>query len=61
MKISSCMTFAGDRNPFSWMVTLRYRGLTVTRGMESTEVILLNGKLVKVPDIQPCEVSIWAL
>ena len=40
------------------MVTLRYRGLMVTRGMESTEVILPNGKSVKGTDIQPCEVSI---
>ena len=46
------------RNPFPWPVTLRYRGLTVVRGMDSTEVILPNGKSVTVTDPRPCEVSI---
>jgi hypothetical protein len=46
------------RNPFPWPVTLRYRGLTVVRGMDSTEVTLPNGKSVTVTDPHPCEVSL---
>ncbi len=45
------------RNPFPWSVTLRYRGLTVTRGMESTEIRFASGKSVTVTDQAPCIVS----
>lgn len=38
------------KNPFPWPVTLRYRGLTVTRGTQSTEVTFANGKSVTVTD-----------
>lgn len=45
------------RNPFPWPVTIRYRGLTVKRGADSTEVVFPNGKSVTVTDPRPCEVS----
>ncbi|MEW6239207.1 MAG: hypothetical protein AB1564_00165 [Chloroflexota bacterium] len=46
------------KNPFPWPVTIRYRGLTVKRGSDSTEVIFANGKSVTVTDAKPCIVSI---
>jgi hypothetical protein len=45
------------KNPFPWPVTIRYRGLTVKRGIDSTEVIFANGKSVMVTSIAPCVVS----
>lgn len=46
------------RNPFPWPVTIRYRGLTVQRGLASTEVIFANGKSVIVKDTAACVVTI---
>lgn len=46
------------KNPFPWPVTIRYRGLTVKRGLESTEVIFANGKTATVADLKPCLVEI---
>lgn len=45
------------KNPFQWPVTLRYRGLAVIRGLDSTEVVFANGKSVIVADPKPCIVS----
>jgi hypothetical protein len=45
-------------NPFPWPVTLRFRGLTVTRGIDSTKVTFHNGKSVTVTDPAPCVVSV---
>ena len=45
------------KNPFPWPVTIRYRGLTVTRGAQSTEVTFLNGKSVTVTDLKACIVA----
>jgi hypothetical protein len=45
------------KNPFEWPVTIRYRGLTVTRGADSTEVVFANGKSVTVTDSKACVVS----
>ena len=45
------------KNPFPWTVTIRYRGLTVTRGAQSTEVTFLNGKSVTVTDLKACVVT----
>ena len=46
------------KNPFPWPVTVRYRGLTVTRGAQATENLFSNGKSVTVTDTKPCEVSV---
>jgi hypothetical protein len=46
------------KNPFPWPVTIRYRGLTVTRRADSTEVIFPNGKSALMTDTKPCIVSI---
>lgn len=45
------------RNPFPWPVTLRYRGLTVIRRLEDTEVIFPDGRSVTVSDPAPCLVQ----
>ena len=45
------------KNPFPWPVTLRFRGLTVKRGADSTEVTFHNGKSVTVTDSKPCVVA----
>ena len=45
------------KNPFPWPVTIRYRGLTIQRGLESTEVTFLNGKSVTVTDSKACVVA----
>ena len=45
------------KNPFPWSVTVRYRGMTIQRGLESTEVTFLNGKSVTVTDANACVVS----
>ena len=45
------------KNPFPWPVTIRYRGLTIQRGMDSTEIIFTNGKSVTVTSLAPCVVE----
>ncbi len=48
------------KNPFPWPVTIRFRGLTVTRGADSTEVTFHNGKSVTVTDLAACVVAMQA-
>lgn len=45
------------KNPFPWPVTLRYRGLTIVRGLDATEVTFHNGKSVTVTSLAPCLVE----
>jgi len=45
-------------DPFPWPVTIVYKGLKVTRGLESTEVVFPNGRVVTVTDPAPCTVSL---
>ncbi len=40
-------------NPYPWPVTVKYRGLTVTRSMTQTEVTFPNGQIATLND--PCE------
>jgi hypothetical protein len=44
-------------NPFPWQVTVRYRGLKVARGLNSTIVTFPNGKSLTVTDLSPCIVE----
>lgn len=46
------------KNPFAWPVTIFYKGLKVVRGLDATEVIFPNGRVVTVTDPAPCIVSI---
>jgi hypothetical protein len=43
--------------PFPWEVTVRYRGLKVVRGLNSTVVTFPNGKSVTVTELSPCVVE----
>ena len=45
-------------NPFPWPVTLKYRGLTILRGLEETVVTFPNGQTVTVSDPTACIVSL---
>jgi len=45
-------------NPFPWPVTIQYKGLTIVRELEKTEVNFPNGKRVTVEDPAPCIVSL---
>ncbi len=44
-------------NPFPWPVTLRYRGLSVERGLEATVITFPNGASVTVTDTDPTLVT----
>jgi hypothetical protein len=45
-------------NPFPWDVTITYKGLTVIRGQQKTEVIFANGKSVAVTETEPVVISL---
>jgi hypothetical protein len=45
-------------NPFPWSVKIKFRGLTITRGLENTTVVFPSGKVVEIKDPTPCTVSI---
>jgi len=45
------------RNLFPWPVTVKYKGLTVVRGMEQTVVTFSNGESVIVKEEEPCIVE----
>jgi len=45
------------KNPFPWPVTVQYKGLKISRGLDHTEVKFPNGKSVMVNDPSPCIVS----
>jgi hypothetical protein len=53
----ACVRLEGV-NPFPWPVTILYKGLKVTRGLEATEVVFPNGQVVTVTDPSPCIVSL---
>jgi hypothetical protein len=42
------------KNLFPWAVTIKYKGLTVVRGMEQTTVTFPNGESVIVKEDAPC-------
>ena len=44
-------------NPFPWPVTIKYRGLTILRGLEETVVTFPNGQSVTITDTQSCIIS----
>jgi hypothetical protein len=45
-------------NPFPWPVRIQYKGLTIVRDLERTEVRFPNGKFVTVDNPDPCVVSL---
>ena len=55
--LSSTRVRLEGKNPFPWPVSIRYRGLTIQRGMDSTEVTFHNGKSATVTSLAPCVVE----
>ena len=45
-------------NPFPWPVTVKYRGLTILRQKEKTQIIFPDGQTVTLEDPAPCVVSL---
>ncbi|MBE0683623.1 MAG: hypothetical protein IH589_17080 [Anaerolineales bacterium] len=56
--LSSTRVKLEGKNLFPWPVTIKYKGLTVVRGMEQTTVTFMNGESVLVKDEAPCIVEI---
>ncbi len=46
------------KNPFAWPVKILYKGLSVNRGLEETEVTFANGQVVKVSGAKTCVISL---
>ncbi len=55
--LSSTKVKLEGRNLFPWAVTIKYKGLTVVRGLEQTVVTFSNGESVIVKEEQPCIVE----
>ena len=55
--LSSSKVKLEGRNLFPWTVKIKYKGLTVVRGLEQTVVTFSNGGSVIVKDEQPCVVE----
>jgi len=56
--LSSTRVKLAGRNLFPWPVTIKYKGLTIVRGMEQTVVTFVNGESAIVKDERPCTVEI---
>jgi hypothetical protein len=55
--LSSTKVKLEGRNLFPWAVTIKYKGLTVVRGLEQTVVTFSNGESAIVKEEQPCIVE----
>jgi hypothetical protein len=56
--ISSQKVFLEGYNPFPWPVTVRYRGLTVTRDATQTEIIFPGGQTIQSDSSDPQLITI---
>jgi hypothetical protein len=52
-----CVTLKG-KNPFPWPVTVKYRGLVVTRQADQTKVVFPDGRAVTLDDPTYAEVAV---
>jgi hypothetical protein len=55
--LSSKKVKLNGRNLFPWAVTIKYKGLTVVRGLEQTVVTFSNGESAIVKEEHPCIVE----
>ena len=46
------------KNPFPWPVTVKYRGLTVTRQANQTRIVFPDGRMITLDDPTNAEVSV---
>ena len=56
--IARMRVILSGKNPFPWPVTVKYRGLTVTRRAENTEIVFPNGQTVTLDDPTDAQVSV---
>jgi hypothetical protein len=55
--LSSTRVKLEGKNLFPWPVTIKFKGLTIVRGMEQTTVTFVNGESVLVKEEAPCIVE----
>jgi uncharacterized protein YlzI (FlbEa/FlbD family) len=55
--LSSTRVKLEGKNLFPWPVTIKYKGLTIVRGMEQTTITFVNGESAIVKDETPCIVE----
>jgi len=55
--ISPWKTRLSGMNLFPWPVTVKFRGMTILRGQEKTQVIFPDGQTLLINDPEPCLVS----
>jgi hypothetical protein len=46
------------KNPFPWPITVKYRGMTILRGRNITQVIFPDGQTLSVEDPEPSLISL---
>jgi hypothetical protein len=46
------------KNPFPWPVTVKYRGMTILRGHNKTQVVFPDGQTISTEDPEPCLISL---
>lgn len=56
--IHSRRIFLEGSNPFTWPITVKYKGTTVYRQKEKTTVIFPDGQTVTIKDPEPCLVTL---
>lgn len=55
--ISPWKIHLAGNNPYPWPVTVKYRGMTVLRGLDKTQVVFPDGQTILISDPEPCMVS----
>jgi hypothetical protein len=56
--ISPWKVHLAGKNPFPWPVTVKYRGMTILRGKNKTQVIFPDGQTISVEDQEPSLVTL---
>ncbi len=52
------MVIINGKNPFPWPVTVKYKGMTITRKSEDTEILFPSGEVISVKGPGPHHVSL---
>jgi hypothetical protein len=56
--ISPWKVFLTGKNPFPWPVTVKYRGMTILRGKNKTQVNFPDGQTLSVEDQEPSLITL---
>ena len=46
------------KNPYPWPVTVKFRGLTIFRGLKNTQIIFPDGQTKLIDKSEPCLVTL---